>query len=238
MTHSLAGDARVLLQLLKGQPQGPDHAANLDAFYGRQADGYDDFRERLLPGRDELYASLEIRPGDRLVELGAGTGRNLARLGERVADLASADLVDLCAPLLAQAQQRWHGHSNVACHRADACNWTPAGPVDVVVFAYSLTMIPDWQSALANALSMLRPGGQLAVVDFTLTAEQKAVTRSFWKAWFGHDGVHPDLAHLPALRIALPEHVLTVDATRLPYLPGIAMPYYRFLGRKTQASDL
>lgn len=232
MANSLAGDARVLLQLLKGQPRGPDHAANLDAFYGSQAERYDDFRERLLPGRDELYASLEIRPGDRLVELGAGTGRNLARLGDRVAQLASADLVDLCEPLLAQARQRWQGHANVAFHRADACSWTPAGPVDVVVFAYSLTMIPDWQSALANALSMLRPGGQLAVVDFTLRPDQQAVTRSFWRAWFGHDGVHPNLAHVPALRIALPEHVLSVGTARLPYLPGIAMPYYRFVGRK------
>lgn len=238
MLSRFASDVRILLQLIKGKPQGPDHAANLDGFYGGQAERYDEFRERLLPGRDELYASLDIRPGDRLVELGAGTGRNLVRLGDRLADLARADLVDLCEPLLAKARQRWQPEPRVVCHRGDACLWTPDRPVDIVVFAYSLTMIPDWQSALANALAMLRPGGQLALVDFTLTPDQKGVTRSFWQAWFGHDGVHPDLAHMPALRTAVPDHTLTIGTTRLPYLPGIAMPYYRFLGRKTQPLDL
>lgn len=233
MANSLVADARVLVKLLRGHPKGDNHAANLEAFYGGQAEHYDAFRERLLPGRRELYAGLTIAPGYRLVELGAGTGRNLAWLGERVADLARADLVDLCDPLLGQARQRWQGHGNIACHRADACTWQPEAPADIVVLAYSLTMIPDWRAALANALAMLRPGGQLAVVDFTLTVEQHAVTRSFWRAWFGHDGVRPDLAHLPALQSTLPEHRTTVANARLPYLPGIAMPYYRFHGRKT-----
>lgn len=232
MANNLVSDARILVSLLRGHPKGEDHAANLTAFYGGQAAQYDAFRERLLPGRRELYANLTINPGYRLVELGAGTGRNLAWLEERVGDLARADLVDLCPPLLEQACQRWQGHGNVACHLADACTWQPAEPADIVVLAYSLSMIPDWRAALGNALAMLRPGGQLAVVDFTLTAAQHAVTRSFWKAWFGHDGVRPDLAHLPALQASLPEHRATVANTRLPYLPGIAMPYYRFHGRK------
>ena len=235
---SLASDARVLVSLLRGHPRGDDHAANLEAFYGGQAEQYDAFRERLLPGRQELYAGLAVAPGSRLVELGAGTGRNLAWLGHRVADLAQADLVDLCEPLLAVARRRWQAHANVACHRADACTWQPEAPADIVVMAYALTMIPDWQAALANALAMLRPGGQLAVVDFTLTPEQRSVTRSFWKAWFGHDGVHPDLAHLPALRTLLPDHEAVVAATHLPYLPGLAMPYYRFLGRKAGSATL
>lgn len=232
MAGSLVSDARVLFSLLRGHPRGNDHAANLAAFYGNQAEQYDAFRERLLPGRQELYAGLDIGTGQHLVELGAGTGRNLAWLGERVADLARADLVDLCPPLLEQAHRRWRDHGNVACHRADACTWQPEQPADIVVMAYSLTMIPDWQAALANALAMLRPGGQLAVVDFTLTPEQYGLTRRFWKAWFGHDGVRPDLAHLPALRSALPDNQAAISHTRLPYLPGIAMPYYLFFGRR------
>ena len=232
MLSTLAADTRVLLQLLRGQPRGGDHAANLEAFYGGQAEQYDAFRERLLPGRRELYAALEIKPGDRLVELGAGTGRNLAWLGERVADLAAADLVDLCDPLLAQARRRWQGHANVACHRADACAWQPAAPADIVVMAFSLTMIPDWPAALANALAMLRPGGHLAVVDFTLTPAQNPLARRFWKSWFGHDGVHPNLAHLPTLKSLCPEHRTQTLNTRLPYLPLLAIPYYQFVGIK------
>src|ERR671911_700620 len=51
--------------------------------------------------------------------------------------------------------------------QADASTYQPAtGPVDVVTFSYSLTMIPDWFAAIENALAMLKPGGTLGVVDF------------------------------------------------------------------------
>lgn len=37
---------------------------------------------------------------------------------------------------------------------------------DRILISYSLSMIPDWQAALAEAVRHLAPGGQLAVVDF------------------------------------------------------------------------
>ena len=85
-------EARVLRQLLRGMPGGGDHASRLEAFYGPQADAYDDFRERLLPGRDELMAWLAPVAGERVVELGAGTGRNPAFLGARVRELGRLTL--------------------------------------------------------------------------------------------------------------------------------------------------
>ena len=233
MISQLAADTRILWRLLRGHPKSGDHAADLEGFYADQADAYDAFRERLLPGRAELYAGLSIPPGGRLVEMGAGTGRNLDWLGNTLSDLGQVDLIDLCEPLLAQARRRWLDNPRVACHLGDACTWS-AGPgsVDVVVFAYSLTMIPDWHGALNNAVAMLRPGGQLAVVDFTVAPEQSAIARSFWKSWFGHDGVRLDLAHLPVLRSLAPDHRTEILRTRLPYLPGLAVPYYLFIGTR------
>lgn len=235
-TARLISESRILWSLLRGHPGGGDHAANLDGFYGAQAEHYDDFRDRLLPGRAELYASLKLPSGSRLVELGAGTGRNLAWLEEaQIASLARADLVDLCEPLLARARRRWQAAPQVVCHRADACTWRPEASADTVVFAYSLTMISDWRKALDNALAMLRPGGRLAVVDFTLSPDQSALARSFWKTWFGHDGVHLDTAHLPALQALLPAHRAEFRTTHLPYLPGLSVPYYLFVGTKPAA---
>ena len=37
---------------------------------------------------------------------------------------------------------------------------------DAILFAYSLTMIPDWKAALRCAKEHLKPGGRLAVLDF------------------------------------------------------------------------
>ncbi|AOU98780.1 methyltransferase type 12 [Acidihalobacter yilgarnensis] len=240
---NLRDDARVLWTLLRGQPGGATHAERLNRFYAPQATRYDDFRERLLHGRGDLLAALATHlpsRGGRLIELGAGTGHNLAYLGDRVDTLACAELVDVCAPLLAQAQRRWSGHDNVVVREADATRYRPEHPVDAVYLAYALTMIPDWYEAVDNALEMLRPGGVLGVVDFYVSrphpapgrVRHGALARHFWPAWFGHDGVRPSADHLPYLTRRL--EVLRIDERRapVPYLPGLRMPYYLFVGRK------
>ena len=94
-----ASDARILLHLLRGQPRRGGHAERLQAFYAPQANAYDDFRERLLQGRQALIEMLAPAPGERVVELGAGTGRNLLFFGDRLAGLEQATLVDLCPAL-------------------------------------------------------------------------------------------------------------------------------------------
>jgi S-adenosylmethionine-diacylgycerolhomoserine-N-methlytransferase len=233
------GDAQVLLRLVRGQPRSGTHAQRLQAFYGPQAEHYDAFRERLLHGRDELMALLDPAPGMEAIELGAGTGRNLGFLGERLAGLRNIDLVDLCPALLEQARRRTRGLPNVRVVEADAVTYRPAGQVDLVYFSYSLTMIPDWQGALRNALTMLRPGGRLGVVDFYVSepdpapglARHPAITRWFWPRWFGHDGVHPNPAHLSTLRNLFPDHELRERLAPVPYLPGVRVPYYVFVGR-------
>jgi S-adenosylmethionine-diacylgycerolhomoserine-N-methlytransferase len=65
-------DAQVLLRLLRGQPRRGTLAERLEAFYAPQAEHYDAFRKRLLHGRAELMGRLDPRPGDHVVELGAG----------------------------------------------------------------------------------------------------------------------------------------------------------------------
>ena len=223
-------EIRTLWQMARGMPGGIDHARRLEAFYGPQAVHYDSFRERLLRGRGELLEWLCPRTGDRVVELGAGTGRNPEYLGGRVASLAALTLVDLCPSLLAQARRRWAHAANVAVVEADACAWRPAQPVDAVYFSYALTMIPDWRAAIDNAIAMLRPGGRLAVVDFTLAEDQSALGRTFWRRWFGHDGVRLDAEHRRTLGRLLPRHELRMRRTPVPYLAGITVPYYLFLG--------
>jgi S-adenosylmethionine-diacylgycerolhomoserine-N-methlytransferase len=112
----------------------------------------------------------------------------------------------------------------------DACTWRPEAPVDAVYFSYALTMMPDWRAAMINAVTMLRPGGRLAVVDFTLRPRQSTVARAFWRAWFGHDGVRLDDEHPAALCRVLARHELREYRTPVPYLPGLTVPYYLFLG--------
>jgi S-adenosylmethionine-diacylgycerolhomoserine-N-methlytransferase len=235
MAHS---DAQVLLSLMRGQPRRGAPAERLQAFYGPQAEHYDAFRERLLHGRAELMWRLAPPPGSSVIELGAGTGRNLGFLGDRLGSLGSIELVDLCPALLEQARRRTRRLTNVRVVEADAVTYHPAHPVDLVYFSYSLTMIPDWEGALRNALTMLKPGGTLGVVDFYVSdpapapglVHHGAMTRWFWPHWFAHDGVRPNPAHLGRLCQWLPDHQLTEHRAAVPYLPGLRVPYYVFVG--------
>ena len=150
-------EARVLLALARGASTTGSHAEQLQRFYAPQAQSYDAFREKLLHGRRELIGLLPLAAGHRVMELGAGTGRNLEFFGSRLAQLRQVEAVDLCPALLDVARRRWANAHNVMVVEADATRYAPLHPVDVVYFSYALTMIPEWRAAVDNALRWLRP---------------------------------------------------------------------------------
>jgi len=110
-----------------------------------------------------------------------------------------------------------------------------AGTVDVVTMSYSLTMIPDWRAALANAFRLLRPGGYIAVSDFTVTPENSWFTRTLWPAVFKLDGIRLSHDHIDQLRSQFEQVHLKVEKGGFPYVPFLKAPYYYFIGRKPAA---
>ncbi len=241
----LLSDLRILYHMVLKPVRGEDHAARLESFYAGQAASYDDFRKRLLQGRRELWEAIEAPDGGTWVDLGGGTGSNLEYLGDRIHRLREVLVVDLAPSLLAVARQRAeaHGWSNVRTIEADATCWQPERPVDVVTFSYSLTMIPDWFAAIDNAVAMLKPGGQIGVVDFYVSRKYPAegmvrhgaCTRLFWTFWFNYDNVYPSADHIPYLVRRLETIHLSEHRAKVPYLPLVRAPYYRFIGRKAPA---
>lgn len=234
-------DSRVLLNMLR-LSRGRTHAERLDSFYKDQAGDYDSFRERLLPGRRELLRRLPCREGANWVDCGGGTGVMVEFLGRRANWLQSYTVVDLCAPLLEQARGRIArlGLQNARAVEADVTTYMPPeGQADVVLFSYSLSMIPDWFAAVDHARRLLKPGGLLAVVDFYVSRRYPdhdlkrhgAFTRRFWPLWFSWDNIHLNQDLLPYLRGRFEQVHLTEGLTRLPYVPLSRVPYFQFIGR-------
>lgn len=240
LLEPLNDELRVLRQLLRGMPSRGSQRERLDGFYAGQADAYDRFRERLLAGRAELADALALQPGEHLIELGAGTGRNLGFFSAAQREQCRFTLVDLCTPLLRQARQRWAGRENIVVQHADAAEFQPRQPAQVVLLSYALTMMPAWRAVLANAQRMLEPGGRLAVVDFYVSGadpdpdlrRHTSLARAFWPRWFAHDGVQLDPHRLDDLRARFPRHRLVEDQHAVPYLPWLRVPHYRFIGRQ------
>lgn len=234
----LSAELKTLWQMARGTAGGATHAERLERFYRPQAGHYDNFRERLLHGRSELIELLAPPDGAYIVELGAGTGRNAGWFGKRLAAFDTVELVDLCPALLEQARLRWADEPRVRVIEADATRHHPAKPADRVYFSYALTMMPQWRDALANAVAMLKPGGLLGVVDFDLPQGNCLADRcacEFWRRWFAHDGVHLDRAHVEQLQQLTEPVTLRESNAALPYLPGLRMPYYIYVGRKPAA---
>lgn len=231
----ITAELRTLWQMARGANQGGSHAERLERFYRPQARHYDSFREKLLHGRRELVELLDPPEGAVVIELGAGTGRNAEHFGTRLLDFSHVELVDLCPALLEQARRRWAQQPRVRIIEADAVSYRPQQPADCVYLSYALTMIPQWRAALDNALAMLKPGGLLGVVDFDLPRGDCVADRcacEFWRRWFAHDGVRLDRAHVDTLRQLTETQLLRESTAALPYLPGLRMPYYLYLGRK------
>ncbi|QDV22171.1 class I SAM-dependent methyltransferase [Aureliella helgolandensis] len=236
-------DMKILYHLALRPVRGKNHAERMESFYSGQAEAYDDFRKRLLHGREELFQAIEVPEGGVWVDLGGGTGANMEFIADRVPQLGQAYVVDLASSLLKVASSRFesHGWDHVSAVEADATKWQPPeGQADVVTFSYSLTMIPDWFSAIENALRMLKPGGQIGVVDFYATRKHAAegmqrhgwFTRTFWPVWFSTDNVFPSTDHLPFLRSHCETVLCNERRSKVPYIPLIRTPYYQYIGRK------
>ncbi|TWT40822.1 class I SAM-dependent methyltransferase [Botrimarina hoheduenensis] len=234
---------KTLYHLTLSPIRGKTHEERLDSFYGGQADDYDAFRKKMLHGREALFEQLLPPVGGQWVDIGAGTGRNGELFGESIGSLAGATFVDLSSSLLAVAQRRIEdrGWTNAHTLHADATQLPlESDSVDLVTFTYSLTMIPDWFSALEEGLRVLRPGGTIGVVDFYVSRRYPADNRrkhaywarNFWPVWFGTDNVHPSADHLPFLERRFETVSVSEHHGKLPLVPIIRAPYYRFIGRK------
>ena len=120
--------------------------------------------------RSKAINRLELKRGSRVLEVGCGTGRNLAPLIEAVGAEGQVYGVDLSEGMLAEAKQlcvrqNWR---NVELMRADAADYVLPAPVDGVIFSLSYAVIPHHRNALRRAWKQLRPGGYLVIMDAKL----------------------------------------------------------------------
>lgn len=118
--------------------------------------------------RRETVAGLGLRPGDRVLEIGCGNGRNLTYLRDAVGTTGEVVGLDVTPQMLATAQQRVDraGWSNVHLVLDDArtASFQP-GSFDAILGLMSFSAMPDHAVALARARQWLRHGGVFGITD-------------------------------------------------------------------------
>lgn len=182
----------------------PDTA--VQRFYRYHARVYDGTRWLILHGRRRAVARLELAPASRVLEVGCGTGLNFRHILEYLDPHAGRLLgVDFSADMLRRAERRIaaRGWKNVAVRQADATTLDLGQRFDAILFAYSLTMIPDWPAAIDRAVAHLGPGGRLVVLDFG-RFERWGPLGPLLRGWLRLNHVETRRPYEERLRAALP----------------------------------
>lgn len=241
---SLSTDIQVLKSMIFADVKGDTQQERLESFYVTQSDLYDSYRHRMLHGRFKMINAMPIEKGNVWVDIGGGTASNLEyfpKLGEAFSKVV---VLDLCKALVETAEKRLQLHEGwskfVDIILGDACDFNcpglpPTGSVDIVTFSYALSMIPDWKLAIRNAWRLLKPGGVIAVCDFTVDDRQWKIPpmSALWTWIFSNDHVHLKKEHVEVLFSAFDKIYLERGFGDFPYVPGFFQcPYYVFVGKK------
>jgi len=173
-----------------------DATAAMDRIYRHQRHFYDLTRKLFLFGRDSLLRRMRIREGDRVLEVGCGTGRNLFKLRAWGHENELYGL-DASTAMLATAAAKLEKRRNcrlVSFKHGLAQELFPAcifdvPKFDVIFFSYSLSMIPECTASIDAALRSLVPNGRLYIVDFCDQAEFPPFVRKLLGRWLSLFGV-------------------------------------------------
>ncbi|HEX9167826.1 MAG TPA: methyltransferase domain-containing protein [Roseiarcus sp.] len=175
-----------------------DAAQLMDRMYRRQRHIYDLSRKFYLLGRDKAIARLDPGPGESVLEIGCGTGRNLVKMARAYPEARLYGL-DVSREMLASAAAalaRTTLSARVALGRGDATSFDPQAlfgqaQFDRILISYALSMIPPWRDALERALDVLAPGGSLHCVDFGPGAGLPGPFRTGLRRWLAAFDVTP-----------------------------------------------
>lgn len=116
--------------------------------------------------RERLRSVLRPQPGERLLELGVGTGYYSCELAEWVAPDGTLELFDLQREFLDHTMRTAseRGLTNLVPTQGDATHLPyEDSSIDGVILTAVLGEIPDRQAALREIQRVLKPGGRLVV---------------------------------------------------------------------------
>jgi len=168
-----------------------DAKASMDNMYRYQRHIYDLTRKFYLLGRDKMMAQMNAQDGERILEVGCGTGRNLIVLAQKYKNAHFYGL-DAAQVMLDTAQTKLDAKGltdKITLRRelAEDLNYKTTfnldEPLDTIFFSYSITMIPTWREAIQAGLDNVKAGRSIYIVDFWDQKDLPALFRWVLKTW-------------------------------------------------------
>lgn len=133
--------------------------------YARWASFYDRVYVGLLADAQTRLAAAAAAAGPKILEIGVGTGLVLRYYPARATVIG----VDLSEDMLQRAREKMAGDGlsqvgGVAAMDACRLGFTD-GAFDAVTFPFVITLVPDPEGALDEAVRVVRPGGAIVIAS-------------------------------------------------------------------------
>ena len=141
----------------------------VERVYGKLANVYDlTFGPALNPGRRRAIERMDIQPGERVLEVGVGTGISLSLYPKTCAVTG----IDCTASMLEKARERAAIEEiyNVRLVEMDAADLKLADDsFDVVYAPYVISVVPDPVKVAQEMRRVCRPGGRIIILNHFLS---------------------------------------------------------------------
>jgi len=116
--------------------------------------GYQDRHGYVFRFGEDLLALLQPKPGERILDLGCGTGQLTAAVAESGATVIG---LDISQEMLAQARANYPALEFI---QGDASNFALSGPVDAILSNAALHWVRNAEGVAASVARALKPGGR------------------------------------------------------------------------------
>jgi phosphatidylethanolamine/phosphatidyl-N-methylethanolamine N-methyltransferase len=140
-------------------------AERAERIYTTYSGVYDLLFDTILhPGRERAVEALKVRPGDRVLEVGVGTGLSLLFYPSH----CEVTGIDISAAMLEKAEKRARelGMRNLVLLRMEAEHLTLAdASFDRVLASYVISTVADPRRVVQELWRVCRPGGTVVILN-------------------------------------------------------------------------
>jgi ubiquinone/menaquinone biosynthesis C-methylase UbiE len=176
-----------------------------------------------------MFDGLALHPGDRVLELGSGTGELAAQVADLVGPTGAVVATDVAEAMVAVAARTLAGRPSVTVQVADAAQLDGVGAdFDAVLCRMGLMFLEDPAIGFREIHRVLRPGGRMAVAVWAGPEHNPWMTVVGMSAMAAGLPVEPpfgpggpfslgDPVHLEALAVDAGFEAVAVDAVELVF---------------------